>query len=626
MHDPVFRAYRTNIPKVYALVYSLVALPMVYYGLNYIDLVNKHIPVTIPLLGLVMVLSLVGAYAVQLWCNRRILAYLRGPQGSSADRTDLKRSAYLYPLFLVGVMVFGWVVLLNLLVLLPVYFFFSSTLSDLIISNLLVFSCGLMSAPMTYFISEKTAGAFLSLEEIRTAPEPQRTLRLSLTVKTLAVCLIIIVTLILNTTAAMLLSVACQLSQAATLTNLTIISVLGVIDAVVISLLFARSLKLPIAHLCAGTELAKSGDLSASIPCLSHDELGDSSSFFNLFVHKLADTIRDVKTSVANTSENGRDLQQAMQDTDLSVGEIHRFSKEVQDSIANQGSIVDEVTATIQQIARTIENQDHRINEQSTSVVESSSAIEEMIANIRSISGNLNNSSREFEGLQTAIAAGNKNVDDLRANVLVLAQQSDSVYEANTIIKNIASQTNLLAMNAAIEAAHAGDAGRGFAVVADEIRKLAEVSNQQSRLISNSLKVLKQTIEQAVTMTGNTDQSFGAIISSVKAVSGLEQEIKHAMDEQSSGGNQILKALSRMNEITAEVHNGSNEMLIGSNMILGEVTNLLGITHQVRNSALSVVEKAQTVKANTGRAVALLSQNTENMQNIDRKLGYFTVD
>ncbi len=315
-----------------------------------------------------------------------------------------------------------------------------------------------------------------------------------------------------------------------------------------------------------------------------------------------------------------------MEDTGRSVDEIHRFSTGVEASVTDQAAIVTGVTATIRQIARTIENQDRRIGEQASSVAESSSAIEEMIANIQSISGNLKTSAQEFERLQTALSAGNRNVDALKSNVLVLSEQSDSVFQANSIIKHIAAQTNLLAMNAAIEAAHAGDAGQGFAVVADEIRKLAEVSNHQSKLISDSLKVLKHTIDQAVAMTGSTGSSFEVILSSVQTVNGLELEIKHAIDEQSTGGSQILKTLSGMNEITAEVKSGSTQMLTGSNKILSEAVDLLGITTRVKEAAAGVVDKAMMVKKNTGEAMSLLVRNTENMQKIGGKVSFFKVD
>ena len=441
----------------------------------------------------------------------------------------------------------------------------------------------------------------------------------------LAVCLIIISTLILNNMAALMISINYDLSLRETMLNMGIISFLGVIDTLVISFIFARSMKKSAETLRAGAEALKAGSLLVRIPCLANDELGDSSKAFNEVLTKLSAIVRGIQRSVEATVSHVSDLGQAMEATDISANDIDLHSAAVQESITSQSAIVNEVSATIQQIARTIENQDKKVNDQTRSVSESSSAIEEMIANIRSIAQTLERSSREFENLQTAIQSGNGTVEELKSNVTTLSKQSDSVFEANSIIKNIAAQTNLLAMNAAIEAAHAGDSGRGFAVVADEIRKLAEVSNQQSKVISESLKVLKQSIDRAVSMTGATGSSFETIIRSVDTVNTLEQEIKHAIEEQSSGSTQILHALNAMNDITADVHNGSAEMLTGSRMIIEEVAKLLDITTQVNGTTTEVADKAHTVSTHTRNAVELLEQTTHKMRQIDEQMGFFTV-
>lgn len=625
MFEKTIKGYNTNVLKVYCLVYSLVAIPMVYYGVNYIELIYTHMSVTLPLFAFVMVLSVVLSYITQLATNKRIRPFLNTGNSANFDKGAMKRSAYLYPLRLTGVMVFGWIVLVNAIVFLPMFFIYSPTLSDLVVCNLLILSSGLMSAPMTYFISERTAGTFLNLEEIKVVEVSGRVPRITLSSKIMTVCLIIIVTLILNTLAAVLLSGAYGLSQAATIVNLAIISVQGIISSVVISLLFARSIKTPIANMSECTGLVKAGDLTETIPRLSNDELGDTSDSYNAFLITLSEIVGEIKGTVRVTGENVKDLQSAMRDTDSSVGEINMIALDVQSTIQSQSAIIAEVTSTIRQIAGTIENQDKRINDQSASVVESSSAIEQMIANIKSIASNLKNSSREFDSLQNAISAGNWNVETLKKNVTLLSKQSDSVVGANAIIKNIAAQTNLLAMNAAIEAAHAGAAGRGFAVVADEIRKLAEISNQQSKLISESLKILKLTIEQAVTIASDTGVSFTEIIRSVQTVNNLEQEIKHAIDEQSSGSSQILQALTGINEITADVHSGSAQMLAGSNLIMSEVGTLVDITSRVEGAASNVVEKAKTVSGKASLSMKLLSLNADNMTKIGSLLGFFKI-
>lgn len=617
--------YRLNLLKVYSLVYSLVALPMVYYGLRYIELLKGRITVTLPLMVTVMTLSVLISWIVQRRTNRKIRLYLK--HGPSLFRPEdlklLKKSAYDYPARIVIVMFGGWTVLLNLIVFLPIFFLFGATAADLVICNLLVLSCALISAPMTYFISEKTAAAFLSIDEIRRTGECDSVRSISLTTKILLVCLTIIVTLILNTTAAMLLSASYSLSLGETALNLALISAVGIASTIVISLLFANSLKMPIANMKDGTAEIKNGELSTVIPRLSNDELGDTSDDFNSFVYRLSGIIADIKNRVVDTGNSCGELHKAMEITDTSAEEIRSKAKLVQKSIVDQSAIISGVAQTIQGISRTIESQDERIRDQATSVAESSAAIEQMVANIQTIANSLARSKKEFEKLHLAVDAGSGTIVELKENAVSLSQQSDSVFAANAIIKNIAAQTNLLAMNAAIEAAHAGEAGQGFAVVADEIRKLAEVSNHQSKLISDTLKVLKKSIEQTVTFAGNTGTSFDSIIASVDTVNRLEEEIKQAVDEQSSGSTQILEALTGINEITTAVHSGSTEMLTDSNKISKETNDLLAITETVKDSATGVAAMAERVKGNTGNAVSLLGRTSANMDKIDALVGFF---
>lgn len=628
MKHHVAKAFSLTIPKIYLLVYSIVAVPMVYYGLTYIELVKNNISITLPLFGLVMTASVLGA----LYFHRKLVRLLHPFLGKGlADANDinegrmLKRMVRAYPARLSVVMFFGWTVLLNLLVFIPAALFLGAPLMEVLICNILVFSCALMSLPMTWFIAENSTASFLELPQVIDIPEEENTFRLTLNTKMLAVCMVIISTLILNTLAAFLISMRYELSLRQTMLNMGIISVLGVLDTLVISFIFARSMKKSAETLRAGTEALKEGSLLVRIPRLANDELGDSSSAFNEVLSKLSAIVRGIQRSVEATVSHVSDLGHAMEETDISANDIDLHSAAVQESINSQSAIINEVSATIQQIARTIENQDKKVNDQTRSVSESSSAIEEMIANIRSIAQTLERSSREFNTLQTAIQSGNGTVEDLKSNVTTLSKQSDSVFEANTIIKNIAAQTNLLAMNAAIEAAHAGESGRGFAVVADEIRKLAEVSNQQSKVISESLKVLKQSIDRAVSMTGATGSSFESIMRSVDTVTTLETEIKHAIEEQSSGSAQILHALNDMNDITAEVHNGSAEMLTGSRMIIEEVAKLLDMTTQVNATTLEVTSKANTVTTHTRNAVELLEQTAQNIRQIDDQVRFFTV-
>ena len=152
-------------------------------------------------------------------------------------------------------------------------------------------------------------------------------------------------------------------------------------------------------------------------------------------------------------------------------------------------------------------------------------------------------------------------MSNVATDIREIARESESLLEINSVMQNIASQTNLLSMNAAIEAAHAGESGRGFAVVADEIRKLAESSSQQSKTISGVLKKIKSSIDKITRSTDNVMSKFGAIEGGVRVVAEQENGILNAMTEQGAGSAQIMQAIAQLNDITGQVKDDARQMV-----------------------------------------------------------------
>jgi methyl-accepting chemotaxis protein len=365
------------------------------------------------------------------------------------------------------------------------------------------------------------------------------------------------------------------------------------------------------------------GDLSRSLAIKRHDEIGELAHYFNDFLEKLNGIVANIRRQVQDADGRGSQLLSSMDATKLSAQEILTATREIRDTIMDQSATVTEVSAAVEQIARTIENQDMKIESQSANVIESSSAIEQMIANIKSISDNLNTSATEFNQLEQVVDEGSRHVTTLTETIASVSRQSEQVAEANKIITGIAAQTNLLSMNAAIEAAHAGEFGRGFSVVADEVRKLSEVANQQSGVIAKSLKDLKEIIESAVSVSASTGKAFESIVSTVKTVTDIETEIAGALEEQAAGSTQVLKALSDISRITDEVHAGSSEMLAGSKSVLDEIAGLVSKTERIRESASIVAGKTESVNENVVASAGLLNDATTTISEIREQVARF---
>jgi len=193
-------------------------------------------------------------------------------------------------------------------------------------------------------------------------------------------------------------------------------------------------------------------------------------------------------------------------------------------------------------------------------------------------------------------------------------------------MENIASQTNLLSMNAAIEAAHAGEAGKGFAVVADEIRKLAENSGEQSKTISTVLKKIKASIDKIMASTDNVLKKFEAIDSSVRIVAEQEENIRNAMEEQGVGSKQILEAIGSVNEITRMVTDGSHEMLEGSSEVIRESKNLEKSTQEITGGMNEMALGAEQINSAINAVNELCSRNRESIGMLVKEVSRFKVD
>jgi methyl-accepting chemotaxis protein len=368
------------------------------------------------------------------------------------------------------------------------------------------------------------------------------------------------------------------------------------------------------------------GDLTRTVNIKSKDEVGDLAGYFNETLAKIRKIVLTIKDEAASLYDIGNDLASNMTETASAMNEITGNIDSIKGRVVNQSASVTETSSTMEQITGNIEKLSETIQNQSASVSQASSAIEEMMANIQSVTQTLVKNVENVKALSEASQSGHEGLQEVAGEIQEIARESEGLMEINAVIDNIASQTNLLSMNAAIEAAHAGEAGKGFAVVADEIRKLAENSSGQSKTINEVLKKITDSIEKISTSTTAVLTRFDAIAHGVTTVAEQEQTIRSAMEEQTEGSRQILDGVAKVRDITTQVKNSAQEMLEGSRQVVTESRNLEAVTEEISNGINEMAGGADQINTTVVHVNDISGRNKDGITVLTEAVAKFRVE
>ena len=395
----------------------------------------------------------------------------------------------------------------------------------------------------------------------------------------------------------------------------------------VLSIIITRKLR-PLTHVTSALRQVISygkGDLTVRLPVFGNDEITEIAVSFNDTIAKIGASIQAVSTNSNMMEAIGNELASNMTETAGAVNEISANIDGVKQQAMIQAASVTETAATVEEIVRTIKQLNTGIEAQVSSVAQSSSSIEQMVANIASMGQTLGKTDSVIKDLTAATGDGKATLVTSNAVTRKIAEESGSLMEASSVIQHIASQTNLLAMNAAIEAAHAGEAGKGFAVVADEIRKLAEDSAAQGKTITTTLKTLSGEIEILSASSKTVEEKFNAIFTLAEQVKDMSARLTEAMREQENGSREVLTAIKNINTVTVEVQASSQEMLKGGEGVAGEMKKLDNLTHIITNSMNEMAAGAVQIN-NAVQEVNDITQKTkQGIENLTEEVAQFKV-
>lgn len=365
------------------------------------------------------------------------------------------------------------------------------------------------------------------------------------------------------------------------------------------------------------------GNLGIRLLPTNNDEITSVFNSFNIMMDNFSEFLKNVKEKLRNVNDSSNEMSINMTETAAAVNQINSNIENVKMQMVNQAANTSQTATAVEELTRNIDRLNNSIGEQSDSISQSSAAIEEMASSIQSINKTVNNAEKEIEEMNNSANKGRKTLEEVLRIIREIVVESEQLTEANTLISNLSSQTNLLSMNAAIEAAHAGDAGKGFSVVADEIRKLAELSSEQSKAVKNNVTKIKGSIDSVMNAATETTREFNGINNAITNVNSVFQVIDESLSELNLGNTQILEDLERMKEISAEVNNGSEEMQRGNWQIIDAVSQLKDISHHTMNAIEEISLGINEINKAVSEEESFSKSNAEKLAEISSEADKF---
>lgn len=355
-------------------------------------------------------------------------------------------------------------------------------------------------------------------------------------------------------------------------------------------------------------DLGRKGELASRINLDMNDDMGELSANMNYFMDRLSDTINNLQTETGKVTEVAKELDEtvitAANANAAMIGSIEKIQSETN----NQMKLIEEAKIKANELNESANIVSTQVGLQSDALQKSSSFVNEITQNIDSVAEMTKRADQLSTTLEKAAAEGGKSLSSATAAIIDLQKASEEVQSIVSTIQKIASQTNLLAMNAAIEASHAGEAGKGFAVVAEEVRNLASSSSKSADDIRSHIDNIMEKINVGVEAINNAGKSFNSINKDINETSELMQTINGVMDQQRQEAHSTLSATNSVVDANNIIQDLARKQNSSSETMQMIIKNIVESSKNVNEAITENTDNSSNMNA----AITNVSHNSED--------------
>jgi methyl-accepting chemotaxis protein len=370
---------------------------------------------------------------------------------------------------------------------------------------------------------------------------------------------------------------------------------------------------------------SREADFTYQMPVKRHDEIGIIIGSINGFIASLRTLVGRLKDAQSSLRVIGENLTGQSEESAQANTRIMDAAGAIQKQTEDQGKSLERTTTVLQNASEGLSGLNLLIVDQNKAITASSVSVEEMTGAIGAVTVAMREMKEQFNALVSVADEGKKRQEDVDQQIRGILSQSETLLGANLVIAQIAAKTNLLAMNAAIEAAHAGDAGKGFAVVADEIRTLAENARSQSNSIKVELSNISKSVQNTAAISVKSQEAFLLVSEQISATDAFITRIDTAMEAQRNASTQIQEALDAINAAASRVQDTSADMTAHMEGVKGEMDGLTGIVQAIQQGIIGMGESAREVNRAAETVLDLAKDTHRNIPVMEETIGSFTV-